>query len=98
MALPLDSDLDFQQLAKILNLPDPSLPQHAATKAYVDAIKSGLDWKDSVRIASVGNVNVSSPGTTIDNVALSMVIEYYLKIRLHLLKMGFGYLMDHLVR
>ena len=30
------SDLDFNSAARILNLPDPTLAQHPATKAYVD--------------------------------------------------------------
>ena len=41
------------------------------SKEYVDAVKVGLDFKDSVRVASTGNVTISGPGTAIDGVTLS---------------------------
>jgi len=55
---------------KITGLADPTNAQDAATKAYVDAARSGLDVKDSVRAATTANITLS--GTqTIDGVALS---------------------------
>jgi phage-related tail fiber protein len=54
---------------KITNLADPTGDQDAATKAYVDATKQGLDVKDSVRAATTGNITLS--GTqTVDGVEL----------------------------
>lgn len=54
---------------KITNLATPTLDTDAATKAYVDATKQGLDVKDSVRAATTGNITLS--GTqTIDGVAV----------------------------
>ena len=41
------------------------------SKEYVDAVKVGLDFKDSVRAASTANVTISGPGTAIDGVTLS---------------------------
>jgi len=41
------------------------------TKEYVDAVKVGLDFKDSVRVASTANVTVSGPGAAIDGITLS---------------------------
>jgi phage-related tail fiber protein len=38
---------------------DPTLPLHAATKQYVDNVVTGLDFKNSVRIASTGNLTLS---------------------------------------
>ena len=41
------------------------------SKEYVDAVKVGLDFKDSVRVASTANVNISGPGAAIDGVTLA---------------------------
>lgn len=38
----------------------PTDPSHVATKAYVDAARSGLDVKPSVRVATTGPVNIST--------------------------------------
>ena len=41
------------------------------SKEYVDAVKVGLDFKDSVRVATTATVTVSGPGAAIDGVTLS---------------------------
>ena len=71
MSKPILSDLDMGSAARILNLPDPTLAQHPATKAYVDRAVEGLAWKDSVRVASTSNVNLSAPGASIDGISMS---------------------------
>lgn len=71
MAKQVLSDLDFNNVALITNLPDPTAAQHAATKAYVDSAVEGLAWKDSVRVATQSNLNLSSPGSTIDGVTMA---------------------------
>lgn len=67
MAVPTGSvSLNSQ---KITNLLDPTSDQDAATKAYVDAARSGLDVKQSVRAATTANITLS--GTqTIDGVSV----------------------------
>jgi len=55
----------------ITGLGTPSGDTDAANKAYVDAVAQGLDPKDSVRVASTGNINIASPGATIDGVSLN---------------------------
>jgi hypothetical protein len=54
---------------KIVSLADPVDPQDAATKAYVDAARSGLDVKASVRAATTANITLSGE-QTIDGVSV----------------------------
>lgn len=42
---------------------DPTLDQHAATKGYVDAVASGLDLKDSVRAATQADSGFTQAGS-----------------------------------
>lgn len=55
---------------KIINLGTPTANTDAANKAYVDSVASGLDWKNAARAGTTANVNLASPGATIDGVTL----------------------------
>jgi len=43
---------------KLTNLGTPTAGTDAVTKAYADAAINGLAWKDNVRLASTGNLNL----------------------------------------
>ena len=57
-----------------LSVATPSADAHAATKAYVDAARSGLDVKESVRVASTANIALATAlenGDVVDGVTLA---------------------------
>jgi hypothetical protein len=56
---------------KVTNLAEPTADSDAATKYYVDAARSGLDVKQSVRAATTGNITLSNT-QTVDGVSLSV--------------------------
>lgn len=58
---------------RITSLADPSASTDAATKAYVDGLIQGFDWKQSVRVATTTNGTLSSSfaaGQVIDGITL----------------------------
>lgn len=71
MARTILSDQDHGGVARILSLPNPTVDQEAATKAYVDSAVEGLAWKDSARVSTQANLNLASPGATIDGVTMT---------------------------
>lgn len=78
--LLVTADVSFGSAYKVTNLLDPTAAQDAATKAYVDAVKTGLDFKDSVRVATTGSETYTISGgavtqitgTSIDGISLSI--------------------------
>lgn len=65
------SDLDFLSTSRLLNLLDGVSPQEPATVAQLNALVEGIAWKDSTRVATTGNINLASPGTTIDGITMA---------------------------
>src|SRR5262245_28137565 len=80
----LNSSLTFDSLAtnrpptgsvnmngqRIINMLDPLASNEAATKNYVDNATQGMDPKNSVKCATVSNINLNAPGTSIDGITL----------------------------
>ena len=54
---------------KIVNLADGTNPADAVTKAQLDAIARGLDWKNSVKAATTTNITTTAP-QTVDGISL----------------------------
>ena len=71
MAKKIFTDFDFQSVSKVINLPSPSASGDGVPKSYVDSLVEGLAWKDSVRVSTQANLNLSSPGATIDGITMA---------------------------
>ena len=71
MARSIYTDFDFQSVSRLLNLPDATTDQEPATLAQLKANLEGLAWKDSVRVKTQGNIDLSAPGGTVDGISMS---------------------------
>lgn len=71
MARKFFTDLDLQSVSKVINVPAPTAAGDAVPKSYVDSAVEGLAWKDSARVSTQSNVNLSSPGATIDGITMA---------------------------
>jgi hypothetical protein len=65
------TDLDFNSASRALNLPAPQDPSEPARLADLNAAIEGLAHKDNARVATQGNIDLFSPGSTIDGIAMS---------------------------
>jgi hypothetical protein len=70
MSLKIYTDLDLLNATRITNLPAPSSANDAARKADIDAAIEGIKQKDPCVVSTQGNLNLSSPGSTIDGVTM----------------------------
>ena len=71
MSKKIFTDFDFQSVSKVVNLPTPSSAGDATSKSYVDSLVEGLAWKDGCRVATQSNLNLASPGATIDGITMA---------------------------
>jgi hypothetical protein len=71
MARQILTDYDFNNVSRITNLPNAASDQEPATLAQLKAQVEGLAWKDGVRVKTQADLNLASPGATIDGISLS---------------------------
>lgn len=72
MSIPIVSDLDFTGTgARMLGLPQAVANGQPLVFEQLGAALEGLAWKDDVRAASTANINLSSPGASIDGVTMA---------------------------
>jgi hypothetical protein len=71
MARQVLTDLDFNSVARINNLPDAVSAQQPVTLAQLNAVNEGLSWKDSVRVSTASNINLASPGASLDGITMA---------------------------
>ncbi len=72
MSLDVLRSLNFNNVARIIGLPDGVDPQEPATIAQLRQAIEGLAWKDTVKVAAPNNINIASPGASIDGQAMSV--------------------------
>lgn len=65
------SNLDFNNVARITNLPDGVGAQEPATVAQLNAAIQGLAWKDDVVVDTTVNTTISAPGATLNGISMS---------------------------
>lgn len=70
MALKFTQTVDLGA-NRIVSLGEPTGPQDAVTKNYVDTFAQGISWKQSVRAASTANINLASAPAAVDGVTLA---------------------------
>lgn len=71
MGKPVYTDLDFSGGAKLTGLPASTAAGEAVTHEQLAAAIEGVAWKDDVRVSTQGNINLSSPGSSIDGVTMA---------------------------
>ena len=73
-ALDLKAPLASPTFTGTVTVPTPVNSTDSSTKGYVDAVKQGLDIKDSVRVASTANISIATElinASVIDGVTVS---------------------------
>lgn len=71
MARKFFTDIALQGGAKVTGLPTASSAGEAVPFEQFNAAVEGISWKQSCRVATQSNIDLSSPGATIDGVTMS---------------------------
>lgn len=71
MAKAIKTNLDFEGVSRLINLPNAIAAQEPMTLAQGQALSEGNSWKDSARVGTPGNVNLASPGALIDGITMA---------------------------
>lgn len=74
MTLPVDTNLDFQNVNKGINVPNPTSAGDIVNKAYADAIAAGIAYKQSVRGVAITAITLATPGAIGEAVAGDRVL------------------------
>lgn len=64
------SNQDYNASSRIINLPAPVGATEPVRLQDLNSAVEGLAWKDSCRVAASANINIASPGASIDGIAL----------------------------
>lgn len=68
--MDIRSNLVFSGGAKISGLPAATATGEPVTFEQLNSLAEGISWKDSVRVSSTANINLSAPGATIDGITM----------------------------
>lgn len=71
MGKPVLNDLNFSGGAKITGLPSSAANGEPVIHEQLTAAIEGIAWKDSVRVSTQANLNLASPGASIDGITMS---------------------------
>lgn len=71
MARPILADFDFNNQAKIINLPVATAAGQPVTYEQLNSAVENISWKQSARVASTATINLAAPGTTIDGITMA---------------------------
>ena len=71
MAKLIAADQDYNSQSRILNLQAPASDNEPARLADLNSAVQGLGFKDNVRVATSSNINLASPGASLDGVTMA---------------------------
>jgi hypothetical protein len=66
------ADLNFQDTGTINHIRPATADHEPVTLAQLRANQENLNWKASARVSTAGNINLASPGSNLDGVAMNV--------------------------